>query len=216
MPNGSNKEAKYYVNGEEAGKLFGDETDTIQNLGYHEEGETIYVKVEFDEGRVSLNTKSPLFFQINQEQFEATFNELNAGEMNITDFSDTSFKGTIKAEANEIVMTTIPYDQYWKVFVDGERVETYKVLDCLLAFDISEGEHTIEMKYSSKVFNIGLILGFIGLNAFVVMCVFEKKFREKMGYDKQIEDSENISEPLNELENENKTDKEDKNDDLSC
>jgi hypothetical protein len=72
------------------------------------------------------------------------------------------------------------------------------------------------MKYSSKVFNIGLILGFIGLNAFVVMCVFEKKFREKMGYDKQIEDSENVSEPLNELENENKTDKEDKNDDLSC
>ena len=216
MPNGSNKEAKYYINGEEEGKVFGDESDIIQNLGYFEEGETIYVKVEFDESKVSINSRSPLFFQLDQEQFEMTFNELNAGEMTITDFSDTSFEGTIKAEANEIVMTTIPYDQYWKVYVDGERVDTYKVLDSLLAFDISEGVHTIEMKYSSRVFNVGLILGFIGLNAFVVMCVFEKKFREKMGYDKRTEDSENVSEPIDELENENKTDEEDTNDDLPC
>ena len=141
---------------------------------------------------------------------------LNAGEMVITDYSDTSFKGTIKAEANEIVMTTIPYDQFWNVYVDGEKVETYKVLDSLLAFDISEGEHTIEMKYRSKVFNAGLALGFVGLGAFVVLCVFEKKLREKMGYDKPIQDAENASEPVDALENENKTDEKDKNDDISC
>ncbi len=219
MPSGSNDEATYYINDEKAGKVLGDESDRIQNLGYYEEGETISVKVEFDYNRVSLNSKSPLFFQLDKEQFEATFNELNQGEMAITDYSDTSFEGTIVAEENEIVMTTIPYDQYWKVYVDGERVDTYKVLDSLLAFDISAGEHQIELKYSSKVFNVGLVLSFIGLSAFVVMCVFERKFREKMGYDKALDSAESTSEPIDEsslANTENNTNEEDKNDDLSC
>ena len=74
-------------------------------------------------------------------------------------------------------MTTIPYDKYWQVYVDGERVETYEVLDSLLAFDISAGEHTIKLKYSSTVFNIGITVTLVGIALFALMCVFEEKIR---------------------------------------
>lgn len=206
---GSNKEATFYVNGVELGKVFGEETDRIHNIGSFTKGEKITVTVEFYEDKVSLNPSVPYFVQLDKEVFEATFAELNAGEMNITDYSDTRFEGTIVAEENEIVMTTIPYDKYWQVYVDGERVEAYMVLDSLLAFDISAGEHTIEFKYSSTVFNVGIIISILGLGLFVAMCVFEKKYRLLKGFDKETDNIEVLSVVPFEHEDETKNDEKD-------
>ena len=134
--------------------------------------------IEFDyDDTVSIDGSYPLFFQLDTELFESTFSELAKGNFVIEDYSDTRFEGSITAEENEIVMTTIPYDKYWKVYVDGERVETYEVLDSLLAFDITAGEHEIELRYSSTMFNVGITVSIIGLAIFVVMCVFEEKIR---------------------------------------
>ena len=188
-PSGSNEEVKYYINDstEPDGTFFSDENTRIQNLGNFTEGERIYVKFEFESEKVSINTNSestsPLFVQLNEELYTAVFSELSEGGLKITDYSSTSFEGTVTAEENEIVTTTIPYDKYWKVYVDGERVETYTVLDTLLAFDITPGEHTVELKYSSTMFNAGLAISLFGLALFVVMCVFEKRFRIRMGWD---------------------------------
>lgn len=181
--NGSNDEATFFVNGVELGKVFGEESNRIHNIGTFGKGEKIEVTVEFNSDRASIDMSYPLFVQLERDAFDATFAELNAGEMKIEKYSDTKFQGSIIAEDNEIVMTTIPYDKYWNVYVDGVRVETYKVLDSLLAFDISTGEHEIEFKYSSKVFNVGICISLFGLALFVLMCVFERKYREKMGFD---------------------------------
>ncbi len=182
-PNGTNKEVTYYVNGIESGKALGDETTRVQNLGTFDAGETIYVKVEFNDDKVALNTSAPMFVQLNKNEFESAFATLKNGELQINDYSDTSFEGTLVADEGEIVMTTIPYDKYWKVYVDGQRVEGYEVLDALLAFDITPGEHTVELKYSSAPFNIGITISLIGVAIFTVMCVFEKAYRRKKGFD---------------------------------
>jgi hypothetical protein len=42
--------------------------------------------------------------------------------------------------------------------VDGEPVETYKTLNALLAFDVEEGEHTVEMRYFPKEYKVSLVL----------------------------------------------------------
>ena len=80
------------------------------------------------------------------------------------------------------MFTTIPYDEGWKVYVDGERVDIYKTCDALLAFDITEGVHTVEMKYFSKAMTVGLILSVSGLAIFVGMILLDhfvfKKRRE--------------------------------------
>ena len=176
-PVGSQNEATYYVNGVEAGKLFSEENKRIHNLGTFKAGEKVELKVVFNTDKVSLNVANQMFAQLNKSAFEGVIDELNDGQFIIEDYNDTRFEGKIVAEENEIVMTTIPYDKYWQVYVDGERVETYKVANALLAFDIGEGEHTLELKYRSTPFIAGLIISLFGLALFVVMCVFEKKYR---------------------------------------
>ena len=65
-------------------------------------------------------------------------------------------------EDRPTVFTTIPYDAGWQITVDGERVDTYETLDALLAFDLSPGEHTVEMRYMPKEYVLGFKLFLIG------------------------------------------------------
>ena len=70
--------------------------------------------------------------------------------------------------------------------------------------------------FSSKVFNTGIILGVCGIGIFTVMCIFEKKFRRKMGWDKlPCQDENNINACDSSIDDTTNTDnKEDNTNDL--
>ena len=172
----------YYVydsNGEKllSGSYYGSDDYRIHNVGNFKSGEVFFVELKFDMDELCIYSDYPLFNQINTENLQKAIAELKDGELKITDYSDTYFEGTINANANEMVFTTIPYDKYWDVYVDGEKVETYTVGDTFLSFDITEGEHTVVMKYRSKPFIYGMCFTGLGVVLFIIMCIFEKKYR---------------------------------------
>ena len=146
----------YYVNGVKTSTFFDTNTRRIHNIGYFEKGEDVTVRFEFDAAATQYHSDVPTFVQVNQEKFENAINALQKGNLVVTDYSDTRIEGTIKADKDQFVFTTIPYDKYWNVYVDGERVETYATMDTLLSFDITEGEHEIKMVYVSLPFYCGL------------------------------------------------------------
>jgi hypothetical protein len=77
-------------------------------------------------------------------------------------------------ENDQTILTTIPYDKGWKVYVDGESVETYEALDALMAFDIeNNGEHLLELKYAPTEYTVGIIISICGIAAFIVICLID-------------------------------------------
>lgn len=48
-----------------------------------------------------------------------------------------------------LLYTSIPYDEGWKIKVDGQDVEYIKLLDGLIAVQLNEGNHVIEFKYKT-------------------------------------------------------------------
>ena len=102
--------------------------------------------------------------------------ELRKNSLSVIEHSDTYIKGTINATKEKpVVFTTIPYDKNWQVYVDDERVDTYKCVDALLAFDISEGEHVVEMKYVPMQWYVGLGASFIGVLGFIGLCIWDSR-----------------------------------------
>ena len=64
------------------------------------------------------------------------------------------------------VQTTIPYDEGWKILVNGEKFEGYMTADALLAFDLpAAGTYEITLKYRPTVYIVGLILTILSLLA---------------------------------------------------
>lgn len=103
------------------------------------------------------------------------------GALKNSSVDDTKISGTLTAKENQIVFTTLPYDRMWQVYVDGERVDTFKCLDSMIAFDIEAGEHTIEMKYVPMQWYVGIAITCVGCFVFSLLVILEfvTKLRRK-------------------------------------
>lgn len=165
---------------------FGLETYTTVDLGYFEEGETFNVKLAFGNDTTNANrdylclrSRCSYFVSIDEEMYNSFLEPLKEGQLNITEWSDTHFEGTISAKEEQIVFTTLPYDEGWRITVDGERVEPYKVLESLLAFDITPGEHEISMTYRPTCYVAGTTISVVSLAMFAGLWVLDSYRRKK-------------------------------------
>ena len=116
-------------------------------------------------------------YYFNKDTFDEAYKELTASLPEITYFSDTKIKATVNmAKGDTMMYTSIPFDKGWTVKVDGKKValnedtgtETKykannKVFGALLAFEVPEGEHTIELSFVPRGFAIGSVLAILGL-----------------------------------------------------
>jgi len=177
LPSPYTTAAKLFINEKQIHtNYFQDENKSIMDLGSFKKGEYVTVRLEFTHYRLYLWDTKDYFVQINPEALEDAITTLKAGGLNVTEYSDTRIFGTMNAIEDGVAFTTIPYDANWQVYVDGERVEAYEAVDALLAFDISKGEHTVEMKYVHTPFLAGAIISVIGIDLLILLWLLEKRF----------------------------------------
>ena len=73
----------------------------------------------------------------------------------------TSSYLTVNCQVNEdtpYLVSTIPYDEGWQVTIDGNKVQIMKNWDRMLAFEVSSGEHHIELRYQPPGKTIGMVI----------------------------------------------------------
>jgi len=171
--------AKVYLNDSSTpltSNYFKEKDKSFMNLGYFKAGEKIKVEIEFTWYRLYLWNTEDYFVQIDDNALKDAMDVLKDGGLRINEHSDTSISGTLYSNGDGPVFTTIPYDSNWKVYVDGERVETYKMVDTMLGFDVTDGKHTIELEYVHTPFLIGTIISIIGIDLLIVLWILEKKY----------------------------------------
>ncbi len=169
-------EVQLSVNDSTQVKYLGSNSNYIASLGYFNAGETVSVKLSLIEKDITIYNSYDLIWYMDSNAFKEAFTMLNANpQFNVTEYTEDNLKGTITTNVQmQTIQTTIPYDDGWKVYVDGEEVEIYKTLDALIAFDIdAAGEHSLEFKYDPKVYKIGAIISIIGISLFVLLCLLD-------------------------------------------
>lgn len=128
----------------------------IIDLGKHQAGET--VRISLDTG--SAETESSYFeiyaYNIDKSVFEAGYEILNSGKLELNKWSETKLEGTVNAGYNGVLYTSIPYDDGWQIYIDGEQAETYMLTDAQLACDISEGEHQVVLRFVPRGLYYGI------------------------------------------------------------
>jgi len=94
--------------------------------------------------------------------------------MKVTHWDDSHIQGTVNiTDDSTWMMTSIPYEKGWTVKVDGQVVGTAKVWDSLLAFQITPGEHTIEMTYMPEGFMAGFVISILSICIYV-LAIYKK------------------------------------------
>ena len=157
-------------------QYFTNETWTSVNIGSFEKGMEIEVEIEFEGGPVYVSKESPhYFYYADYTKLNAAFDELSYSSMTVDEYGNDYLKGFIDLpEGQELIFTTIPYDEGWKVYIDGKRVETVKVLDSLLAVPSVAGGHEIEFVYRPDCAVYGGLISVIGILLFALMIVWSR------------------------------------------
>ena len=94
------------------------------------------------------------------------------------EYGQNYFKGNITSDNDSFMIVSIPYEEGWKIRVNEEEVNKYKVNGGCIGFPISSGLNTIEMYYTPKGFKIGCISSLIGIVMLVIICIEERKNRK--------------------------------------
>ena len=81
---------------------------------------------------------------------------------------DSHLKGTMTLEEGQELLFTIPWDEGWTCYVDGEKTDLKKVLGVFMAAEVEPGEHTYEMKYVPAGLDIGIKIS-IGTLVFLIL-----------------------------------------------
>lgn len=114
-------------------------------------------------------------YTLDYESFDKVFNFLNNNKINITDFKENYIEANGYFYENMIVYTSIPYDDGWQVYVDNKKVNTIKIGNALLSFDINEGYHKIKLKYHIPYLNVGLVISITSLLLVISYLIYKKR-----------------------------------------
>ncbi|MCX7909677.1 MAG: YfhO family protein [Ignavibacteria bacterium] len=73
-------------------------------------------------------------------------------------YSNNYFKYRVKTNKSALLVLSEIWYPDWKAYVDGIEFPVYRANYCFRAVEIPKGEHTLEMKYESSAFNLGLLI----------------------------------------------------------
>lgn len=113
----------------------------------------------------------PYFYYYDEEAFQKIYEELASEPFRVADYDDTHVRGNVTVTDREYLYTSIPYEESWKVYVDGKQEETTALMygGCL-GVRLAPGEHEVEFVYEPKGLEEGITLSVIGLSLFA-MCI---------------------------------------------
>lgn len=83
--------------------------------------------------------------------------------------------GKINVGKDGYFMASIPYDNGFKIKVDGVVKEYEKVDDGFIGMSIKEGNHEIEILYEAPLKKVAMQFSLVGIIAFIVICFLEHK-----------------------------------------
>jgi len=181
FPSSYPRKATLYVDGVKQGYYFDSKDFSIKEVGTYEVGETVTVDLQLTTDSLYIRNDAHFFWYFDEEAYLEAVAEMAEGSMTAYSEVDHKIYGTVSVpEGDSVMFTTIPYDAGWEVKVDGKKVDTIPVLDdTLLAFEITPGEHKIEMTYKASCLTNGLIISIAGILIFAAVWVAESLWIRK-------------------------------------
>ncbi len=110
------------------------------------------------------------------DYIDNNFDELN--NLNI-DKKKSIITGNSNLNEDGYVITSIPFDKGFKVYVDDKLVDSEIVNLSFLGFKVPSGSHNIKITYHSPWLLLGILSSLLGLCGLIVMIIYDK-FMDKI------------------------------------
>lgn len=166
LPSTYERQVDVTVNGESKGKYFEGDNNNMKLMGVFEKDEEITVVLTL--AKSDLYFREAEFAVVNEDSVRFALSELKDQNKDTvcTKTSATSVKTQVNCPGERVLLTTIPNEKGWSVYVDGVKTEYVEVLESLIAVPLSQGQHTVEMKFVTAGYPAAVMITIAGIIVF--------------------------------------------------
>ena len=149
----------------------------VHRLGTFSAGDEIKVTISSDED--SFSYLSAYFGYLDYEAFDSQFDQIDKDKVMVNDAIDGYVYLTTDLAQGEMVLTTIPYEDGWTLYIDGQEAEIKPYQQAFISFDVPEGVHACELRFVAPGFKTGLIGSAAGILGMVIFLVADSLTQKK-------------------------------------
>ena len=139
-------------------------------VGYYHKGDKFTLKV--DSEKSGKNIIGVAF--LNKDVLDEGYAKLNDEGLKVTHYTSNVIEGTIDVQKDGVMLTSIPYETGWKLYIDGERTSTEEAMEVFLSADVKKGKHNVKLVYSPQGFKAGVFFSVIAILLFAALCFNER------------------------------------------
>lgn len=176
FPSDYERTMNIWVNHNFVSEYYEGENYCIMPIGKFQKGEKISIITT--PLKEDLYMMDQCFYYLDKTNFQNAISTLKENQWNITKHSDIYIEGNITAKKNQIMYTSIPYENGWTIKVDGKKVEPVVLLDSLIGINVPEGTHAVTMKFMPDYFIKGIFVSSLGLILLILIIIFEKRSKK--------------------------------------
>ncbi|MCM1578640.1 MAG: YfhO family protein [Ruminococcus sp.] len=175
MPSSYEREVNLWLNKDFLDYYFEQGKMTVETLGRFTAGEEISLIATITEKKNEVLYKDVLFEYLDEELFAEALDTIKAqGTLELSRWSEDHIRGTINAQKDGIMFTTISWEPGWTVKVDGVETEPVEVCDALIGVPLTAGQHEIEMTFFPEGLAVGIICTISGILSVIIIGISER------------------------------------------
>lgn len=178
FPTDYERNCDLYLNDKYFKKYFNNENHTIVCLGEFSEGESF--KAELKLSADDAYIKEAQFFYTTDAEISAWNEKIRAMNENtaVTRTGKAELEINVSAAENQVLFTSIPYEEGWSVEIDGERAKISTCVNrALMCVEVPPGDHKITLKFTPARMKEGLIC--CGFGAVILAILIALNFLTK-------------------------------------
>ena len=168
-----------YVNGVLVYKCDSDTNySLVVRLGNFAEGDDVKVTLLSNKKQFSfLNIR---FASFDNETFKRQIAVVDKTKVEPNTVTDGYAKLSINnLDTDETVITTIPVEEGWQLYIDGEPAE-YKIYqNAFISFDVGSGSHTAELVFTAPGLKAGALISCVGVVSLAAFVLVDKYLSKK-------------------------------------
>lgn len=162
------------IGGSRDEETFGDlKRGCILYLGYLEKGQTITLTNgdEKDETpKISVD-----IYRMDESVLEEALAVLSRDHLEEMEWGSDVLSGRISLDESRRLVLSVPYEDGWTVWINGEETEGELFGGCLMAFDLEPGEYEIRMKYRPAGAAAGIVVTVLSIAVFAGIMVLNRR-----------------------------------------
>ena len=158
----------YYLDGEYVGSFGNDMYNLCIYLGHLNAGETHVLTLESSSSEIG----EIYMYRYETDDYRNFVSRVNGFMIDEIGKNGIKVSGTVE-EDSEILMT-LPYEDGYKIYVDGEITDYSSYRKTMIKLPVSAGNHEIYVKYTIPGLLAGIIVSVISLLIYVFIFIYKK------------------------------------------